>query len=86
MNVSLTPELESFVNTKVDSGLYHSVSEVIREGLRLLRERELNNLSKRLSHEIDLGLLSLDQGKRSPGTKVYQRLRKRSRNYQKAKK
>lgn len=36
MNVSLTPELEKFVQGKVESGLYHSASEVIREGLRLL--------------------------------------------------
>ena len=40
MNVSLTPELEQYVNGKVQSGMYHSASEVIREGLRLLKERE----------------------------------------------
>lgn len=40
MNVSLTPELERFVQQKVASGLYYSASEVIREGLRLLKERE----------------------------------------------
>jgi antitoxin ParD1/3/4 len=40
MNVSLTPELEQYVQEKVSSGLYYSASEVIREGLRLLRERE----------------------------------------------
>lgn len=40
MNVSLTPELEQYVQEKVTSGLYYSASEVIREGLRLLRERD----------------------------------------------
>lgn len=40
MNVSLTPELDTFVEGKVKSGLYHSASEVIREGLRLLKERD----------------------------------------------
>ncbi|MFM7426535.1 MAG: type II toxin-antitoxin system ParD family antitoxin [Elainella sp.] len=40
MNVSLTPELEQYVQEKVASGLYGSASEVIREGLRLLKERE----------------------------------------------
>lgn len=40
MNVSLTPELEQYVQEKVSSGLYYSASEVIREGLRLLKERE----------------------------------------------
>ena len=40
MNVSLTPELEEMVNQKVKSGLYNSASEVIREGLRLLKEQD----------------------------------------------
>jgi antitoxin ParD1/3/4 len=40
MNVSLTKELEKLVTTKVKSGLYHTASEVVREGLRLLEERD----------------------------------------------
>lgn len=40
MNVSLTPELEEMINQKVESGLYNSASEVIREGLRLLKEQD----------------------------------------------
>ncbi len=40
MNVSLTPELEQMVHAKVKSGRYLSASEVIREGLRLLEERD----------------------------------------------
>jgi putative addiction module CopG family antidote len=40
MNVSLTAELERFVTEKVESGLYTSNSEVVREALRLLRHRE----------------------------------------------
>lgn len=36
MNVSLTPALEKFTNEKVNSGLYASASEVIREPLHLL--------------------------------------------------
>lgn len=40
MDVSLTPELVEFVNDKVRSGLYPTASEVICEGLRLLKERE----------------------------------------------
>jgi antitoxin ParD1/3/4 len=35
MDVQLTPELEKLVTDEVASGLYGSVSEVIREGLRL---------------------------------------------------
>ncbi|MDM7924324.1 MAG: type II toxin-antitoxin system ParD family antitoxin [Pyrinomonadaceae bacterium] len=40
MNVSLTNELESFVSRLVATGDYHSASEVVRDGLRLLKERE----------------------------------------------
>jgi antitoxin ParD1/3/4 len=65
MNVSLTPELEQFVSQKVESGLYQTASEVIREGLRLLREkdemrqRKLDDLRKDLA----VGLEQADQGK-----------------------
>ncbi len=50
MNVSLTPELEKYVSEKVESGLYHSASEVIREGLRLLKDQDA--LRKVRLHEV----------------------------------
>jgi antitoxin ParD1/3/4 len=40
MNVSLTPELEQVVNEKISSGLYQTADDVVREGLRLLIERD----------------------------------------------
>jgi putative addiction module CopG family antidote len=40
MNVSLTPELEQLVNEKVRTGLYQTASEVVREALRLLKQRD----------------------------------------------
>jgi putative addiction module CopG family antidote len=40
MNVSITPELEKFVQHLVASGRYHSASEVFRDGLRLLELAE----------------------------------------------
>lgn len=40
MNVSLTPELEELVNLKVRSGLYQTASEVVREALRLLKQKD----------------------------------------------
>lgn len=40
MNISLTPQLEELVKAKVASGLYGSASEVLREALRLLEERD----------------------------------------------
>ena len=65
MNVSLTPELEQYVQEKVSSGLYYSASEVIREGLRLLREREqLQQIRlQELRQDIQAGL---DSGEPTP--------------------
>ena len=56
MNVSLTPELEAFVDAVVKSGRYGSASEAVREGLRLLQEREAKFL--RLKRDIEDGLNS----------------------------
>ncbi len=64
MNVSLTPELDTFIEGKVKSGLYNSASEVIRDGLRLLKERdalhevrveELRNMVREGFEQIDRG-------------------------------
>lgn len=40
LNVSLTPELDDFVRGRVQTGRYVTSSEVVREGLRLLQQRE----------------------------------------------
>lgn len=60
MHVSLTPQLEEIVKRKVESGMYHSSSEVVREAIRLLDERDRIQEMKleALRHEIQLGLES----------------------------
>jgi antitoxin ParD1/3/4 len=65
MNISLTPQLEELVKQKVDSGLYSSASEVMREALRLLNERDrLRDLQQEeLMAEIKKGL---DSGAPTP--------------------
>jgi antitoxin ParD1/3/4 len=40
MNVSIGPRWETFVDGAVKQGRYGSASEVVREGLRLVEERE----------------------------------------------
>jgi len=40
INVNLTPQLEEMVRHKVASGMYNSASEVVREALRLMEERD----------------------------------------------
>ena len=71
MNVSLTPELEQYVNGRVQSGLYHSASEVIREGLRLLKEKDDVHQTKleELRREIQIGTDQAIRGQVSTFTK-----------------
>lgn len=40
MTIALSSELEELVKAKIQSGQYHSAGEVIREGLRLLEEKD----------------------------------------------
>lgn len=58
MNISLTPKLEELVKQKVETGLYNSASEVIREALRLLDERDRDRAAKleHLKQAIQKGL------------------------------
>jgi antitoxin ParD1/3/4 len=60
MNVSLTPELEKLIVEKVDSGLYQTASEVVREALRLLKERDNERI--RLQADVQAGFDQLAQG------------------------
>ncbi len=64
MNISLTPELDKLVKKKVESGLYNSASEVIREALRLLKSRDELHQERiaALKQEIKKGVSSLDAG------------------------
>ncbi|MBV8557301.1 MAG: type II toxin-antitoxin system ParD family antitoxin [Planctomycetaceae bacterium] len=68
MDVSLTPKLEQYVNQKVESGMYHSASEVICEGLRMLQERDEIHHRKleELRREIAVGIEQADRGELQP--------------------
>ena len=76
MNVSLTEELESFVQRRVASGLYSTASEVIREALRLLadqdklREMRLDELRKQIAK----GLESAEAGRLVDGEEAMARI------------
>jgi len=50
MNVSITPELESFVAETVATGRFSSASEVVRAGLRLLEQQQRRNARKLGQH------------------------------------
>jgi antitoxin ParD1/3/4 len=79
LNVSLTPELEQFINTRVASGRYQSASEVIREGLRLLEEREERRQTalQELRELIAVGLEEAKRGEFLDGEQVMADLMRR---------
>ena len=60
--------LESYVTQKVESGLYHSASEVIRDGLRLMKERDELHQHRlaELRRDIAIGVDQADRGQVQP--------------------
>ncbi|MCY1669446.1 type II toxin-antitoxin system ParD family antitoxin [Novosphingobium sp. SL115] len=76
MNVSLTPELESLIHHKVSAGRYTSASEVVREALRLMDERDqMQELYKASMREkIAAGMASLRAGRGRDGEAFMARL------------
>ena len=84
MNVSLGMQWEEFVHKKVESGRYQTDSEVLRDGLRLLEQREkaLESISPRTREELeemlDVGIRQLDAGKGIPGDVALKTLRQRA--------
>lgn len=59
-SVTLSPHFEGFVQRLLASGRYETISEVIRESLRLLEDRDAQ-LSA-LRRELDSGVEQLDKG------------------------
>ena len=80
MNVSLTPELEQFVQSRVASGRYQTASEVVREGLRLLEEREQSRetVIQELRAKIRRGIEQADRGELLDGDAVFDEIRQLS--------
>ena len=62
MEISLNPKMQQWINEKVDSGMYNNSSEIILEGLRLLRiqEEQRHAMIEDLRRKILMGLKQLD--------------------------
>lgn len=70
MHISLTPELEARIKTKVESGLYDNASEVVLEALCFVQTHEewINEHKlARLREQLREGVDGLDRG---DGTRV----------------
>jgi antitoxin ParD1/3/4 len=80
LNVSLTPELDRFVHSRVASGRYQTASEVIREGLRLLEEREQATEAalEELRAKLRRGIEQAERGELLDGDAVFEEIRQLS--------
>jgi antitoxin ParD1/3/4 len=68
MNVSLTPRFQRMIDRRVASGRYGSASEVVREALRLLEEREALQQARlrQLRRDVGVGMRALERGDAIP--------------------
>lgn len=72
ISADLGKQLESYIQQLVDTGRYGSKSEVLREGVRLVQDRE-TRLSA-LEASIARGIADADSGRTKPATDVFDRL------------
>lgn len=77
VNVSLTPELEAFLQSRVSSGRYQTTSEVVREALRLLerQEQEREQAMQQLKAKLERGAAEAERGELLDGDQVFEELR-----------
>lgn len=72
ISADLGKQLETFVGNLVANGRYNSKSEVLREGVRLIQERETRLAA--LDATIARGLADAEAGRTTPAGEVFDRL------------
>lgn len=79
VSVSLTPDLSTFMRQQVERGRYQSSSEVVREALRALQDRERlrSAVAKDLRRKIAEGLAAAEQGRVVDGDEAFAMLERR---------
>jgi antitoxin ParD1/3/4 len=77
VNISLTPKLGAFLQSRVKSGRYQTASEVVREALRLLQqqEKEREQGLKQLKAKLQSGAAQAERGELLDGDQVFEELR-----------
>jgi antitoxin ParD1/3/4 len=88
VNISLTPELDAFLQKRVKSGRYQTSSEVVREALRLLQrqEKEREQAVKQLKAKLERGAGQASRGELLDGDQVFEELRELIEERRRAKK
>ncbi|HEY9851680.1 MAG TPA: type II toxin-antitoxin system ParD family antitoxin [Leptolyngbyaceae cyanobacterium] len=79
MNISLSSEIEKFIESQVESGKYPSAEEVIVAGIKLLEEREriYKGRFEELKKEIMLGVEASERGEVVDGETVFSQLQQK---------
>ena len=77
ISADLGTQLETFVTGLVESGRYNSKSEVLREGVRIIQEREAQLAA--LDAAIARGLAQAEAGLGKPAEEVFDRLKRKYR-------
>lgn len=77
ISADLGQQLESFVANLVKTGRYNSKSEVLREGVRLIQDRETRLAA--LDQSITRGVADANAGRTKPAADVFDRLEARYR-------
>ncbi len=87
VNISITPELDAFLQNRVKSGRYQTTSEVVREALRLLErhEREREEAFLQLKAKLERGASQAEHGELIDGDEVFDELREMIEERQRAK-
>lgn len=75
ISADLGKQLEGYVQQLVESGRYGSKSEVLREGVRLIQDRETRLAA--LDASIARGAADADAGRTKPAEEVFERLAKK---------
>jgi antitoxin ParD1/3/4 len=82
LTITLTPELETFVQERVASGRFATAGEAVREGLHLLEEREHEReaVLTELQQEIEISVEQAKAGQVSDGRTFFEGLRQQIRS------
>lgn len=73
ISADLGQQLESYVAALVETGRYGSKSEVLREGVRLIQDREAQLAA--LDASLERAIANADEGRRKPAQEVFGRLK-----------
>lgn len=68
MNINFPPVDEKFIKSKIEEGYYSNATELVRDAVRRLREKDAADLSQ-LFEALEKGENSIARGKTKPYTR-----------------